>query len=102
MCPIRSDGSTRGAALSKGSSSEQRRLGAAGRPVGQGQAGARVAGARLGTLEADALHRLLEEEAVLGHVDGLELGANELHAVLLERPSLHAAVGGDRGGDRSG
>ena len=38
----------------------------------------------LGVLEADAVHRLAEELAVLGHLDGLALGADQLDAELGE------------------
>ena len=35
-------------------------------------------------VEADARHRVLEEEAIFGFLDGLEFGADQLHAVLVE------------------
>ena len=45
--------------------------------------------ARLGHVEADLLHRVFEEEAVFGFLDGLDIGADEIDVVLVE----HAAVG---------
>ncbi len=50
---------------------------------------AAVGEARLGGGEADAGHGLAEQLAVLGHGDGLGLGADHLHAVPVE----HALVG---------
>ncbi|MFW3616658.1 hypothetical protein [Billgrantia antri] len=38
----------------------------------------------LGALQADALHGLIEQVAVLGLVDGVGVGTDHLHAVLLE------------------
>ena len=40
-------------------------------------------------VEADALHRIFEDQAVFGLLDGTDLRADELHVVFLE----HAAVG---------
>src|SRR5581483_8408985 len=39
---------------------------------------------RLRDVEADLLHRVFEEQAVLGHLDRAELGSDKLHVVLLE------------------
>ena len=48
----------------------------------------------LGALEPDARHGLLEQLAVLGAVDGRQLGADELDAIL----GQDAALGKRRGG----
>src|SRR5690606_38415814 len=45
----------------------------------------RARDAGLGALEADAIHRRLEELALLGLTDRVDLRADELDAVLLER-----------------
>ena len=42
-----------------------------------------------GHLEADLGHRLAEQLAVLGHVDGFARGADHLDAVLLEHALAH-------------
>ena len=39
--------------------------------------------------EADLAHRVLEQQAVFGLLDGVDLGADQLHAVLVE----HAGFG---------
>jgi hypothetical protein len=39
-------------------------------------------------LEADADHGLLEQLAILGAVDGRQLGADQLHAVLVQHAGL--------------
>ena len=44
---------------------------------------------RLRRLQADLAHRVLEQQAVFGLLDGVDLGADQLHAVLLE----HAGFG---------
>ena len=44
---------------------------------------------RLGHVEADLLHRVFEEEAVFGLLDGRDVGADQLHVVFFQ----HAAVG---------
>ena len=44
---------------------------------------------RLGHVEADLVHRILEEQTVFGLLDGFELGADQFDAVLFE----HAGVG---------
>ncbi len=43
---------------------------------------------RLRNLEADAQHGVLEEQPVLGLLDGLELGADQLDVVLVENPRI--------------
>ena len=49
--------------------------------------------AALGQRHADLLHGRLEELPVLGLVDGLERGADEPHAVLLEDALLGERLG---------
>ena len=44
---------------------------------------------RLRQIEADPFHRILEEQPVLGLLDGLQLGPDQLHAISLQ----HAGVG---------
>ena len=44
---------------------------------------------RLRRLEADLAHRVFEEQAVFGLLDGVDLGADQFHAVLIE----HAVLG---------
>ncbi len=39
-------------------------------------------------VEADAGHRILEEEAVFGFLDGFEFGADELDVVLVENAGV--------------
>jgi hypothetical protein len=44
---------------------------------------------RLRRFEADLAHRVFEQQAVFGLLDGVDLGADQLHAVLVE----HAGFG---------
>ena len=44
---------------------------------------------RLGNVEPDPLHRVFEDEAVFGLLDGLNVRADQCHVVLFE----HATVG---------
>ncbi len=43
---------------------------------------------RLRNLEPDADHRILEQQAVFGLLDRLELGADQLHVVAIENPGI--------------
>ena len=42
----------------------------------------------LGNVESDLLHRVFEEESVLGFLDGRDVRANKLRVVLLEHPAV--------------
>jgi hypothetical protein len=39
-------------------------------------------------VKADADHRILEEQAVFGFLDGFELGADQLHVVAVENAGV--------------
>ena len=39
-------------------------------------------------LDADLLHRVAEQQSVLGHFDGVDLRANQLDVVFLQDPAL--------------
>ena len=54
----------------------------------------RIGQHRLGRGEADARHGIAEQLAVLGHVDGLGLGADHLHAELFQHALLGEAQRG--------
>ena len=43
---------------------------------------------RLGDVQADLPHGVLEQQAVFGLLDGIELGADQLDAVLVEHARL--------------
>ncbi len=47
--------------------------------------GQRARDAALGDVEADLAHRVLEQLTVLGHLDGLDRRADQLHVVFVER-----------------
>ena len=49
---------------------------------------ARARGAGLGRLQTQAAHGFLEKLAVLRHLDGVQLGADQFHAVTLQHASL--------------
>lgn len=51
-----------------------------------------VGSARLGHLQANALHRLLEQLAVLGTVNGGQLGTNQLNVILGKQTLLQGAL----------
>ena len=53
---------------------------------------------RLGHVEADLVHRVFEEQAVFGFLDGFELGADEFDAVLLEDAGVGEIDGEVEGG----
>ena len=59
------------------------------RPANSRPRGDRVDELRLRRLEADLAHRIFEQQAVFGLLDGVDLGADQLHAVLLQ----HAGFG---------
>ena len=68
----------------------------AGSPISASDALAsleRMSDGALGHIEADALHRLAEQLSVLGLVDGLERGADQLTAKTLERAGLGQRLG---------
>ena len=48
----------------------------------------RLGDAALRHLDANLLHRVAEEQAILGHLDRVDLRANQLHAVLLQDAAL--------------
>ena len=67
---------------------------------------------RLGDVEADLLHRVFEEEAVFGLLDGRDIRADQLHVVLFEDAAVGkfdgkiqcglSADGGQHGESRAG
>ncbi len=54
------------------------------RPANSRPRGDRVDELRLRRLEADLAHRIFEEQAVFGLLDGVDLGADQLDAVLIQ------------------
>ena len=54
--------------------------------------------AERGNIEADADHRVLEEQAVFGFLDGFELGADQLDVVAVENAGVGEIDGEVEGG----